>query len=86
MVLLMLMIIHVMVTILSYFLHLHIPFNHTLVLIFMLFPLVNFFVKEFIYIQSISILIIMLKKTKPINTIVYLRKIINSDVNVIFYD
>ena len=67
MVLLMLMMIHVVVTILSNFLHLHITFNQTLVLMVDLFPLVKWYVMEPIYFQYMPILIIYIyKKITPI--------------------
>ena len=59
MVLLILMILSVMVTILSSFPHLHIPFNKILVLMGNLFLLVKWYVKEPIYFQSILIIIVM---------------------------
>ena len=51
-----------------------------------LFHLDKLYVKELIYLQSISILIIMFPKTKSINIFVSIRKIIKGNVNVIYYD
>ena len=54
--------IHVMVTTLSSFIHLYIPFNQTLVLIGGLFILLKWYMKEIISFQQKPILIIMFKK------------------------
>ena len=85
MVIFMLMVIHVMVTILSNFFHLHIPFKNTWLLVVGLFLPVKWYVKELFF--SISILIIMLyKKINPIIKFVSIGKIFNGNFNVIFHD
>ena len=86
MVILMLMIIHLIVTILSSCLHLHIPFKQTWVLMVKLFIMVKWYVKEPNSLWSISILINMFYKNKSNNTIVSLSTIKNGNVNIICYD
>ena len=85
-VLLMLMIINGIVNILSKYMHFYIPFNQTWVLMINLFLPVKWYVKEPIFFQSVSILIIIFTENKSNNTLVYLRTIINGNVNVICYD
>ena len=84
-VLLMLMVIHVKVNILSNFLHIHISFKKTWVLMIELSLLMKWYVKE-LFFESISIIIIMFCKEKSNNTIVSLREIINGYVKLLYYD
>ena len=86
MVLLMLMIIHVMITILSNFLHLHIPFNQNLLLTVKLFLPLKGYVREIIFQNKYKLSSLCFTKNKSNNTIVSLRKLIYGNVNVICYD
>ena len=65
-VILVLVILHVMVNVLSNFLRLNLPFNHTWLLIVKLFLPVKWYVKELIPFQSISILVHVFYKNNPI--------------------
>ena len=84
MVLFMLMILNVVVSILSNFLHIYIPFNQTLVSIFKSFLPIKWYVKEPIFSIHNNYHYNGLQK-KSNNTIVFIRIFINGNVNVICY-
>ena len=83
---LMLIILHVMVNVLAKFLNLHILFKHILLFVVKLFIPVKWYVKEHIFQINSNYHYYVLQKNESNNKILYLRTIINGNVNVICYD